>query len=129
MKTILLIEDDPFLIDIYTTKFKGAGFKVEVASDGAEGLRRMKEQSPDILLLDIVLPHVDGWEILKAMGQDEKLRTIKVVVLSNLGQKGDVEKGFGLGVARYLVKAHHNPSEVVEEIEDILKEKQKDKKD
>lgn len=121
MKSILLIEDDPFLIDIYTTKFEEAKFKIEVATNGTEGLRSMKKHPPDVLLLDIVLPHVDGWEILRAMKQDEELRKIKVIILSNLGQKDEVEKGFKLGAIKYLVKAHHNPSEVVQEVTQILK--------
>jgi CheY-like chemotaxis protein len=102
MKSILLIEDDPFLIDIYSTKLKEAGFKVEVATDGEEGLTKLKEKIPDVILLDIVLPKIDGWEILQRIKEIKekvsnkekiKFNNLKVVVLSNLGQKEDVEKG------------------------------------
>ena len=123
MKTILLVEDDPFLIDIYTTKFKEAGFSVEVASDGEEGLRKLSnEEKFDLLVLDIVLPKVDGWEILKKIESNEKLKKLKIVVLSNLGQKGEVEKGLKLGATKYLIKAHYTPSQVVEEIKEMLGE-------
>lgn len=126
MKQILLVEDDPFLIDIYATKFKEEGFQVEVANDGEEGLRKLREgegneEKFDLLVLDIVLPHVDGWEILKEIKASEKLKNLKIVILSNLGQKGEVEKGVKLGATKYLIKAHYTPSEVVAEIKQLLK--------
>ncbi len=121
MNSILLIEDDPFLIDIYVTQLKEAGFKVEVASDGELALVKIKETIPDLLVLDIILPKVDGWELLKTIRQDPKLKKLKVVILSNLGQKEEVEKGFELGAIKYFIKAEYTPSEVVEEIKKILK--------
>lgn len=124
MKNILLIEDDPFLVDIYTTKLKETGFSVEVVLDGEEGLRKLTEKKFDLLLLDIVLPLIDGWEILeKVKTQSSKLKNLenlKIVVLSNLCQKEEVEKAFKLGVTKYLIKAHYTPSEVVEEIKKII---------
>ena len=119
MKTILLVEDDSFLIDIYSTKFKEAGFEVSVAEDGEEALRKIQEEKPDLLLLDIVLPHIDGFEMLEKI-KNQNLKGFKIVVLSNLGRKDDIDKGMRLGVDKYLVKAHLTPSEVVEEIETTL---------
>jgi DNA-binding response OmpR family regulator len=144
MKTILLVEDDPFLIDIYTTKLKEGGFSVEVAAGGEEGLRKLKEKSFDLLVLDIVLPRIDGWKVLEEIKnqkpspvvtgrggrreqsslrslKDKNLKDLKIIILSNLGQKEEVEKGLKLGAIRYLIKAHYTPSEVVEEIRKILK--------
>jgi len=121
MKQILLVEDDPFLIDIYTTKLKEEGFEVEVVTDGEDCLTALQAKKPDLLLLDIVLPAVDGWEILRKIKRDEKLKDVKVVVLSNLGQKGEVKKGLELGAEKYLIKAHYTPTEVVKEIKKILK--------
>jgi len=125
MKNILLIEDDPFLVDIYTTKLKESGFTVEVATDGEQGLRKLSEKSFDLLLLDIVLPQVDGWEILEKIkalrGNIEHLENLKIVILSNLGQKEEVEKGIEMGAIKYLIKAHYTPSEVIAEIEQLLK--------
>lgn len=122
MKTILLIEDDPFLVDLYTTKFKEIGFEVEVATNGREGLRKMKVKKPDILLLDIVLPAINGWEILGEMKRDEGLKDLKVVILSNLTSKEEVERGLKLGADKYLIKSHYTPSEVVKEIKKILEQ-------
>jgi len=121
MKSILLIEDDPFLTDIYTTKLKESGFSLEVAKDGEKGLRKIREKMPDLVVLDIVLPQIDGWEILREIKADEKLKNLKVIILSNLGQKEEIEKGLELGAAKYLIKAHYTPSEVVEEIKKVLK--------
>jgi len=121
MKKILLVEDDPFLIEIYTTKLKEVGFGVEVALDGESCLKKLEEKVPDLLLLDIVLPSLDGWEVLEKIKKNPKLKNLRVVVLSNLGQKEEVEKGKKLGVEKYLIKAYHTPSEVVGEIKKILK--------
>lgn len=125
MKSILLIEDDPFLIDIYTTKLKESNFTVDVATDGEQGLRKLFEKNFDLLVLDIVLPQIDGWEILKKIKDLrfnlKHLEGLKIVILSNLGQKKEVEKGMEMGAIKYLIKAHFTPSEVVEEIKKILK--------
>lgn len=120
MKKILLIEDDPFLADIYNTKLKEAGYSVSIAIDGEDGLKKTKELKPDLILLDIVLPNVDGWEFLERI-KKVKPEGLEVVILSNLGQKEEIEKGLSLGATKYLVKAHYTPSEVVAEVKKILK--------
>jgi len=145
VKNILLVEDDSFFVDIYTTKLKEANFSVEVAGNGEEALRKIKEKVPDLVLLDIVLPYIDGWEILEKI-KNEKLKTelpsiktrgkkrtkfsspmkneslenLKIVVLSNLGQKEEIEKGLELGATKYLIKAQYTPSQVVEEIKSLF---------
>ncbi|MDO8424536.1 MAG: response regulator [bacterium] len=125
MKNILLVEDDPFLIDIYSTKLKESGFEVEVASDGEKALVRAADKKFDLVILDIVLPQMDGWEILERLKeQNAKLKIpseTKIIILSNLGQKSEVEKGLKLGATKYLIKAHYTPSEVVEEIKKVIK--------
>lgn len=122
MKKILLIEDDPFLIDIYTTKLKEAGFSIDFANSGDSGLEKLREKKYALLLLDIVLPKSDGWQILSDIkNMPQKYQELKIIILSNLGQKEDVEKGLKMGATKYLIKAHYTPSEVVEEIREILK--------
>ena len=121
MKSILLVEDDPFLADIYTTKLKESGFSVEIAKDGEEALSKIKGKLPPVVILDIVLPQIDGWEILKKIKEDPKSKNLKVIIFSNLGQKSEVEKGLKLGATKYLIKAHYTPSQVVEEIKQVLK--------
>jgi len=134
MKNILLVEDDPFLIDIYTTKLREESFSIEVATDGKEGLKKLREKKFDLLVLDIVLPKIDGWEILEKLKTElpkeakVKMRTkfsspiknLKIIVLSNLGQREEVEKGLKLGATKYLIKAHYTPSEVVEAVKEVL---------
>ena len=121
MNKILLVEDDPFLIEIYTTKLKESGYVVDTAEDGDTALRKVKDELPDLMLLDIVLPNFNGWEILRKIKTDENTKELKVIILSNLGEKGEVEKGIKLGATKYLVKAHYTPSEVVSEVKKILK--------
>ena len=120
MKTILLVEDDPFLIDIYKTKLSEAGFEVEVAKDGEMALEKVKQKKPALVLLDIVLPRMDGWETLRRLKKENNLNDLKIIILSNLGQKDEVEKGFKLGAIKYLIKSDYTPSEIVEEIKKIL---------
>lgn len=118
-KKILLVEDDPFLLDIYETKLKEAGFSVQVAANGKECLLQLEKDKPDLLILDIVLPEIDGWEIIRKVQQDENLKDLKVAVLSNLGQKDAVKKGLKRAL-KYFIKAHYTPSEVVAEIKKII---------
>lgn len=120
MRNIVLVEDDPFLIDIYTLKIKEAGFDVKAVEDGGRALSVLEKEKPDLLLLDIVLPNYDGWEILKKVREKKEFQSLPVIILSNLGQKQEVEKGLNLGAVKYLIKAHYTPTEVVEEIKKIL---------
>jgi DNA-binding response OmpR family regulator len=120
MQKIFLVEDDPFLVDIYSTKFKKLGYEVVSTPGGEEILGKIREEKPDIVVLDIVLPNIDGWEILKRIRGDEELKDLKIVILSNLGQEEEVKKGMELGATKYLIKAHLNPSEVIEEIRKTL---------
>lgn len=116
MAKILLIEDDPLMVEIYTKKFKEAGFEVDSASNGQEGLKKIKQTPPDILVLDIVLPHADGWEILRIIRESLGMKELKVIVLSNLSQDSEIRKSLDLGAVSFLIKAHYTPSEVVNEI-------------
>ena len=121
MKSILLVEDDPFLADIYSTKLKSSGFVAEVVSDGEQCLAKLAQKVFDLVILDIVLPKMDGWEILKEIKKTKKIKYPPVIILSNLNQRAEVEKGLKMGAVKYLIKAHYTPSEVVEEIRKVLK--------
>lgn len=120
MKKILIIEDDPFLSEMYAIKLSQDNFQVEIAVDGKEGLKKIQSYKPDLILLDIVLPKMDGFEILKKLKQDPKLKKIPVILLTNLGQKNEVEKGLALGADEYIIKAHFTPTAVVAKVKEIL---------
>jgi len=121
MKKILLVEDDPFLVDIYSKKLQKSGYEVTIETNGSKVLDVAKEIKPDLLLLDIVLPEMDGWEILKKLSESKEHTNLKVIVFSNLGQKDEVQKGMELGAVKYLIKAEYTPSEVIEEVKKTLK--------
>src|SRR5574343_618553 len=104
MKTILLVEDDNFLIDIYTKQLTGAGFNVQVATDGESAVNKIKETNPDLVMLDIILPKMSGWDVLKEIRQIPELKEVKVAILSALSRKEDFDKGAELGVIKYLPK-------------------------
>lgn len=116
---ILIVEDDVFLADLYKTKFTLEGFKVSVAYDGEKGLEMVNKILPDIILLDLVLPKLSGFDILENIKVEPATKNIPVILLTNLSQKSDVEKGLKLGANDYLIKAHFMPSEVVEKIKNL----------
>ncbi len=118
---VLLVEDDTFLANIYKTKFDMEGFKVSVSENGEEGLADAKKKKPDIILLDILLPKMDGFTVLEKLKEDSGVKDIPVILLTNLGQKDDVSKGLEMGAVDYLIKAHFKPSEVVDKVKKILK--------
>lgn len=120
MKKILLVEDDEFLIDIYKTKLEESKFEVVVESNGSRAVEIVKKEKPDLVLLDIVLPNQDGWEILRNLKKEGIMEKTKVAILSNLGQKEEIEKGLALGASLYLIKAHYTPSQVVQEISHVV---------
>lgn len=118
---ILLVEDDAFLSELYVTKFAEAGYEITVAEDGQEGLQLVEKLKPDLMLLDIVLPRMDGLSVLRAMKEREAIKNIPVILLTNLGQKEDVDRGVALGAADYVIKAHFTPTEVVARVDAALK--------
>jgi len=125
MSKILLIEDDKFLRELIIQKLGREGFEVAEAPEGEAGLTKMKTEQPDLVLLDLILPGIDGFEVLSRMKKDSALVSIPVIILSNLGQRDDVQKGIDLGAEDYLIKAHFTPGEIVEKIKATLEAKQK----
>ncbi len=115
-KNILIVEDDKFLRELITRKVTNEGFNVSEAIDGEEGIKKIKEEKPDMVLLDLILPGIDGFEVLSRMKEDSTLSSIPVIILSNLGQKEDIDKGMKLGAIDYLIKAHFTPGEIIEKI-------------
>lgn len=120
-KTILIIEDDKFLRDLIARKLTEEGFEISEAVNGEEGIKKIKEGKPDLVLLDLILPGIDGFEVLRKIKEEPQLARIPVIILSNLGQKEDVEKGMKLGASDYLIKAHFTPAEIIQKIKTALK--------
>lgn len=121
-KKIMIIEDDYFVMDIYHTKLTQSGFDVIGAKDGLEALKKLQEerQIPDLILLDIVMPYLGGLEVLEQIKKDDQLKDIPVILLTNLSQKMEIDKGIELGAKDFLIKSHFTPSEVLEKINSIL---------
>lgn len=120
---ILIIEDDRFLRDLIQQKLIKEGFTALVAIDGEEGAKIAKEQKPHLVLLDLILPGIDGFEILRKLKSDAETSAIPVIVLSNLGQKEDMDRAMKAGAEDFMVKAHFTPTEIIAKIRSILEEK------
>lgn len=110
---ILVAEDDKFLIKVYQTKLTKEGFQVEIATNGKEAIKLAREKKPDLIFCDLMMPIMDGFETLKELKADPKLKKIKVIILSNLGQEEDKQKVFDLGADEYVVKANVPFGEVI----------------
>jgi CheY-like chemotaxis protein len=122
--TILIVEDEPFLASVLQLKLEKDNFKTFRAADGEEAINMLQEQGikPDIILLDLILPKKNGFEVLETIRQDPQLEKIPVIVISNLGQPSDVERGKSLGVIDYFIKAKFSIDELVEKVKQELQE-------
>ncbi|MBU4030658.1 response regulator [Patescibacteria group bacterium] len=122
--SVLIVEDDKFLRELLVRKLENTGFNVSFAVNGEEALKKIKEQMPQLILLDLVLPGIDGFEVLKQVKANERMDGIAIIILSNLGQQGEVERGIRLGADDYLIKAHFTPDEIIQKAKMILEKKQ-----
>jgi len=120
-RKILVVEDDEMICSMYKTKFEADGFEVFLANTGSEGLETARKEKPDIIMLDIILPQLDGFSVLTELKKDKQTKKIKVVMLTNLSTEEDKAKGDKLGAIDYLVKASLTPGEVSKKIEEYLK--------
>lgn len=119
-KSILIIEDDKFLEGLLARKLEKEKFAVTFATNGAEAFSKIKESLPDLILLDIILPDMNGFEILEILKKNQETKDIPVIILSNLGQNEDMEKSLKIGAVAHLIKAHFTPQEIVGKIESFL---------
>ncbi|MBI2639761.1 MAG: response regulator [Candidatus Sungbacteria bacterium] len=119
---ILIIDDDQIISEMYRVKFGQSGFDAEVFNTGKKAFEKIKEYEPDAVLLDIVMYPVDGFAVLEEVNSGQLKKKPKVVVLSNVGQKEEIEKGKTLGAADYIVKSNMTPSEVVSRVKEIIGE-------
>ena len=119
-KKILFVEDEAALQKTFSDILKQEGYEISGALDGEKGLELAKSENPDLILLDLVLPKMHGFEVLKALKKDENTKDIPIIVLTNLESMGDVEKALELGATTYLVKASYSLEEVVQKIKKAL---------
>lgn len=120
MKTILFIEDESALQKTFDDILQREGYEVISALDGEIGLRLAKTKNPDLILLDLILPKLNGFDVLKKLKEDEKTKEIPVIVLTNLEEMSNIEKALELGSTTYLIKANYSLKEVIEKIKKAL---------
>lgn len=121
MKKILVVEDDTFLANAYRVKLTKAGFEIKNAFDGDEALGLLQTFTPDLILLDIVMPNKDGFATLTEIKANEKWKNIPIILASNLGQKEDREKGMKLGASEFFIKTDFTLNDLVQKIDSMVK--------
>jgi DNA-binding response OmpR family regulator len=118
---ILIIEDDPYVQRMYQRMFGFQKYRTEMVSNGEEGLKAIKKEKPDLILLDIILPKMNGLEVLKKIKKDPKNKDIPVLMLTNVGETETVEEAAKLGAESYMIKADFSPAEVIKQVRKYLK--------
>lgn len=119
-RTILLVEDEADLREIYETKFKLDGYHIISADTGSKAVDLAMHESPDIILLDVILPEKDGFTVLEELKSSDKTKNIPVIIFSNLGQDWEVKRGQSLGAVKFLTKSNVTPAEVAKVVRDVL---------
>ncbi|MFH0891199.1 MAG: response regulator, partial [Candidatus Falkowbacteria bacterium] len=122
-KTILIIEDEKYLSDMYRLKFEHRGFKVITSDNGRAGLEAARKNKPDLILLDLIMPVMNGYEVLKEFRRDKDLKDLKVYIWSNLSQASEIKKGLLAGADGYFVKTNMTPGQLAHKIEELLRDK------
>lgn len=115
-KKILLVEDEEIMIDLLQRKLTREGYEISVARDGEEGLKAMKEIKPDLILLDIIMPKMGGFEVMEEMAKEPELKKIPVIVISNSGQPVELDRAQHLGAKDWLIKTEFDPQEVIDKV-------------
>ncbi len=118
---ILIVDDDKFLLDMYATKFTKSNFEVVAAMGSVDGIDKLKNGFvPDVIITDVLMPSMNGFEFIENIQKNKLAENSKIVILSNKGEKQDIDRGVALGISGYIIKASLIPSEVVEEVNKIL---------
>ena len=120
-KRILIVEDDNFVAEVYFAKLTEMGYEAILAQNGEEGLAALKNNKADLILLDILMPVMNGVEMLEEIKKNEEWQNIPVILLTNVGEKESIQKVRNMGVKNYLIKSHFTPAEVIEKIETVFK--------
>ncbi len=121
MQTILIVEDEPTLQKALRIALEQEGYEVKSALEGEAGLKLAKESKPNLILLDLILPKIDGFEILTELKKDESTKEIPVIILTNLESSQDIEKALVLGAKTYLVKANYDLKDIIKKVKENIK--------
>jgi DNA-binding response OmpR family regulator len=119
-KKIIIAEDEPTLMGMYKLYFERADFEVIGVENGSECIDSAKKDVPDLILLDIMMPKVDGWEVLKNLKNDPEAKKIPILVFSNFGQPQEIQKGLDMGADDYVVKSNLTPKEVLDKVNQMI---------
>lgn len=120
MKKIIIVEDEEVLRNLLKKKLENEGYEVEVAEDGEEGIRKIREVEFDLILLDIIMPKMGGFDVLEAMQKDENISDIPVIVVSNSGQPVEIDRAQKLGAKDWVVKTEFDPQEVIKKVKEQI---------
>ncbi len=120
-KNVLIVEDEPLLANLLKQRLEKEGIKVTVNRDGQEALRTLREMRPDLILLDLILPKISGFELMETLRADPQFEQAPIIVISNLGQESDMSRGQSLGAIQYFVKAKVSIEELVEKVKVFLR--------
>jgi len=120
---ILIIEDDNFLLSLIVEKFTQLGFDAEAAADGEEGLNKILNNKYDLILLDMILPKMDGFKVLEEVKKNQSLKNLPIIVTSNLYDKNDIDRALSLGASDYIIKAYNSPENIVDRVKAFLQKK------
>lgn len=121
MHKILIVEDDPFILKMYAKKLQVEGFEVETAVDGEDGLAKIKSFMPDLVIMDVMLPKLNGMEAIERAKMDPETKDIPILVLSNLSSTADSELAVKKGAVGYMIKSEFTPSQIISKIKEYLK--------
>jgi len=121
-KKILIIEDEELLSNLLKNKLSELGYEVSVASDGLQGFEAIKEVVPDLILLDLVMPKMNGFEVMRKMQEDDSISSIPIIIVSNSGQPVEIDKAKKLGAKDWLIKTEFDPQEVIDKVNKQLEE-------
>ena len=120
MAKILIVEDDPLMARMYQKTFTFEQYEVEVANDGEAGLEKAKTTNPNMILLDIMMPKMNGFEVLERLKSDTTTKNVPVVMLTNLAGEQDAEKALAMGAVKYFIKSEYDPKQIVDMVKQIL---------
>ena len=119
-KKILIIDDEKLHLEMYRDRFEEADYQVLTATNGRLGLELAKKEKPDLIILDILMPEMDGYEVIKKIKEDARTKKITILVLSNLAQDDEIKRGLELGADDYIIKTDITPTELLNRVKKIL---------